>query len=290
METPALNDLSARVRGGGGVKGAFSLELVMGQLSKRLAAEADREREMQRAVQTVLLPAVQYTVTGGAPVVPQQSGLMGPEDGQVWDVRRLTVAGLSPAATQSAGVAAGGNVTNPGANTTIISLAALSPGLWQINWSVGLQGTVTAADANNMRLRSNATTIATAEYPGLVGNYPQPPVQVNVPAGAGLTLIQSVAAASGASAIYTGSLSATPLFGGDAVALYREIPGAGNGQPENFLHLFTAASPSWSPGGGLVLRSPEQLLLAGTGLLAATVTLSGEAVAVAAPWLSRYLL
>jgi hypothetical protein len=108
------------------------------------------------------------------------------------------------------------NATNPGAGAVIASisgavLTALAPngGLWQIAWTPALQGTVAAADANNMRLTSPlSTTLEVGEFPPVVGNYPQEPIQVLIPAGQGLN-VQAIGAASGAAAIYAAQVVAT---------------------------------------------------------------------------------
>ena len=76
------------------------------------------------------------------------------------------------------------------------------------------------------------------------------------------------------------------------MTLYREFPGGGGGNPENALHTFTSGPggvADWEPGGGLLLHSPEQFLLAGTGLLTTAVTLNAEGVAVMAAKEAEYL-
>lgn len=105
----------------------------------------------------------------------------------------------------------GNTSTNPGANSTIASLGVLPAGLYSVQPTVELQGTVTAADANNMRLRSQAQSVqAEFVYPGVAGTYPQGTVVVQSD-GVNAILIQAIAAASGAAAIYGGELIATPI-------------------------------------------------------------------------------
>lgn len=112
-----------------------------------------------------------------------------------------------------------GVVTNPGASTIIASLSAANlllaapiGTLWAITWSVGLQGTVTAADANNMRLLMPiATTQMNAIYPGVVGQFGQPNINLQPASGNNIT-VATIAASSGAAAIYTAQIVATPLI------------------------------------------------------------------------------
>ena len=122
----------------------------------------------------------------------------------------VTTAGSTGASVQASGTAtdpaAGANI----ASISAASLTAVAPGgsLWTVNWQVGLQGTVTSGDANNMAIVSNLSTKATAIYPGTDGNYPQLPVSFVVPSSAGIN-VQAVAAASGASAVYAAQIVAT---------------------------------------------------------------------------------
>ncbi len=169
--SPALDELAARARGAQ-VQAGASLEVLIGRLAASMSRREDRDRELNRAVQPIAIPAVQFPLNAGVTTVPTQASLLGPEDGQVWDVRRVTVQGLT-----------------------------------------GVQ----------------------------------------------------------------------------VVTLYKEVNSGAVGNPQNLLQVFTATAPTWSPSGGLILRSPDALLLVGSALTVAPV-LSGEAVAVEARWLSRYLL
>lgn len=187
MPTTDLDDLTSRVRGQRtrvGAAAELSLAAVIGRLGEALDKWERRqaaEDEMNRACHSAQLPANHFTVTGG---VVNQSGLsvtLGPEDGQVWDVRRITLQGILVAET---------------------------------------------------------------------------------------------------------------------VQLYREIPQGPTaaGQVGDLLFTFgngLAGNPpnTWSPGGGLILHSPDQLTLAkGTLSTTTDIYLTGEMVALDARWESRYLL
>ena len=296
MDSPALAELQRRVARppGAGVAASLSLEAVLGRLAWSMERAAADEQEIQRAIQPVVLPAVRLAVTAGVLGTDPAMGLLGPEDGQAWDVRRLTVAGLTVAGGTPQ--FAEGTVTSPGSAVTIASIpiASLIPGTYTINWSVELAGTLAAVDSNNFRLQGAGLPGGIiSDNPAVAGVYPQPPFEwtFSTPFLTPLT-IKSIAAGT-VGAIYSASMSLTPVAS-DEVSLYREIGGAGGGNPENLLWTFTppgtSPGPTWNPGGGLIMRSPESLLLAGTSLAAAAVVISGEAVAVETPWLSRYLL
>jgi hypothetical protein len=138
------------------------------------------------------------------------------------DPARTSVRLLNESPLQVSPVTIGNEVTDPGAFTAIaaISAAALAavapPGTpVTVSWQVSLQGTVTAADGNNMRLVTGSTVLEVAVYPGADGNYPQESVEFETVAGQGVS-VTSIAAASGASAIYGAQISVTPLTGAAA--------------------------------------------------------------------------
>lgn len=120
-----------------------------------------------------------------------------------------------------------GTATNPGAGGIIASISAAAiaaagipnGALVVVQWQVSLQGTVTAADADNMRIASPLGTLKeVALYPGVVGNYPQDPFNMVWNTGNDVT-VTATAAASGASAIYGAQISlslANPTSGGQA--------------------------------------------------------------------------
>ena len=66
----------------------------LAQTARHAEAEAARQEALTRAVQPVLVPAVQFTITANQVVGTVQQSQLGPEDGQVWDVRRVSLFGL----------------------------------------------------------------------------------------------------------------------------------------------------------------------------------------------------
>lgn len=285
MTMQGLDEIQHRFAGPGAqARAGASLEITLGKIERHLERAADADLNNGRAAQPILIPSAQFLTVAG---VLQQAGpeqqQLGPEDGQVWHVQRVGIAGLQ---TNTGTLQNSASVTAPAAGATITSVT-LTPGQWAVSWSVMLAGTPAAGDANNFRLVIGSSVL-TSINPGSVGGpWGQAPVEVTVPVNTN-AIIKAVGAGT-AGAIYTAQLSATPAGAGDTVSLYREIPGAGNGQSNNFLWQFTPAAPVWEPK-GLYLRSPEQLLLAGSGLITAGVVLSADGIAVEPRWLSRYVL
>src|SRR5215469_4075105 len=101
-------------------------------------------------------------------------------------------------------------VLNPGAGATILNITGLSQlTTYNVQWNVTLSGTVTSGDSNNMQLSGLGLNNApTAFYPGVVGTYPQPTIQVT-PFLTTAT-VKSIAAASGAAAGYSAQTIFTP--------------------------------------------------------------------------------
>lgn len=180
MEQRGLNELAARVGQQGGPAATLSLEVAIGHLARQASAQHKRIQEINRGVRSIPFAAVLFPVVSSNLTVPVNSVLLGPEDGQVWDVRRVTLAG----------------------------------------W--------TNADAA---------------------------VNVN---------------------------------------LWREVNSPAAGNLQNRLRKFNDNAPgneTWSPGGGLVLHSPDALLLTGGPFTTTTgIVLNLEGVAFAAPLEAEYLI
>ena len=180
--TTSLDEVVERTRGqrGLGAVAGATLEVTLGRLARALARQAEDEQAMQMAIQPIPFPPVLFPVAATALTTPTSATLLGPEDGQVWDIRRVTLAG----------------------------------------W--------TTADAA---------------------------INVN---------------------------------------LYRELNSPNVGNPENRLRKFNDSAPgneTWSPGGGLILKSPDGLLITGSGFTTTTgIYLVLEGIQVDQRWLPRYLL
>jgi len=115
----------------------------------------------------------------------------------------------SPASSESTG-SQGSPV---GSNANISGSPAIGPGTWVLSWQVGISGTVSSTDINNMGIYNSAgpTLIVKSMNPGAVGNYPQTPITVTVPAGGSVTYTVLSVAAATVGATYYAQLVATPV-------------------------------------------------------------------------------
>ena len=120
-----------------------------------------------------------------------------------------TVLVTGPSSNALTPTANAGSVLDPAANAVIASVGTLPAGQYQAYWTVGLEGTVTAADADNMKLVGPGL-VQKATYPGVVGEYQQNVVDFTAD-GTHVVSINAIAAASGASATYNASLSVVPI-------------------------------------------------------------------------------
>lgn len=270
--------------------------LARGQAQAQARAAAQLARR-QRGIAPVWLPPIPFKPVAGVlavdPAGRASSADFAPQDGYVWFLTHLVVAGLLGAGG-AAGVqtlASYGEQTNPVAGTTITSLT-LPAGTWDIAVSPGFQGTLTATDTDNMQLTlptggpftllANSTTQGSAQDPAI-------PFRVVVPQGGGTVAIKAIVNASGASAIYRGALYASPSLAvsGDQVSLYK-VTGSGL---NNFLHTFTSAAPDWQLSSSSVFLLPDDsLTLTGTGVQASQLLLTGQGVQVELPLVADYLM
>ena len=102
--------------------------------------------------------------------------------------------------------------TAPAINTVITTVAGALPGVtYLVSWKVDLDGTPGAGDANNFQLRLGGNTLATSSNNGAVGSYPQLSQIVTIPAGGSNLTIRSDGTAGTAGAIYTATMTLTPL-------------------------------------------------------------------------------
>jgi len=100
-------------------------------------------------------------------------------------------------------------VTDPGAFATVASLASVPAGTYTITVLPSLAGTLTAADQNNMRLSIAGVLNQVLIVNPVAGPSPAQTFTVTLAATTSIN-VQSVAAASGAAAVYQALVTATP--------------------------------------------------------------------------------
>jgi hypothetical protein len=90
-----------------------------------------------------------------------------------------------------------------------------------VQWLAGLSGTLAApADVNNLALFVGAVQVGVSVNEAVVGNYPQLPASIEVPAGGATVSVKTIGAGTAAS-VYSASLTAQQ---GSGLASYPQLP------------------------------------------------------------------
>lgn len=126
--------------------------------------------------------------------------------GEVYAIAPATAYGPPVGVASSA---AYGSAAAPGAFGNVVSVSNLAAGIYNVSWTVSLEGTVSASDIDNFRLVASSVLITRSVNPGAVGAYVQGQAQVNVTSG-GAVLVQSNGAAT-AGSTYAAQLICTPV-------------------------------------------------------------------------------
>lgn len=209
----------------------------------------------------------QGTIAAGAVFIPSanpavtqsqlQMPIMGPVDGFVWAIQRVTIDGLTKLFAGS----------NPVPSTPAVPPSAtyvFNPNAYAVNVAIS-GGTVTAVAINGLTVGAGDGTYV-------------------LPAGAGIDITYSVAPTWAWT--YDGP-AVTATVNTDSVTIYRNSQAGYN-------RLFSlSATQEWeTPGGHAeILRGGDQLIAVGTGLNSTgTLTLSGEAIEVPAEMISKLVL
>ena len=123
-----------------------------------------------------------------------------------------------------------GSVTSPTAGTTLTSIS-LGNGIYTIEWTFELSGTVSATDVNNVSVFIGPTGISQSVNLGAVGNYPQANIQAVVSGGPLTLAFKALATATSgatygivANAIPTGQSQATISDGSQPLAYVSIAP------------------------------------------------------------------
>jgi hypothetical protein len=110
----------------------------------------------------------------------------------------------------------------------------------------------------------------------------------------GSALISSASNILGPNTGYAWAVQSLAVFGlasADTANLFVGPAGPASTTPGNFRQSFTAASPSWQPGRtGCILNAGDTLILAGTGLSATQLTLTGLVVIMESWMMTEFLL
>lgn len=81
-----------------------------------------------------------------------------------------------------------GSVVSPGAGAAIVTLSGLKAGVYDVSWTVTLQGAPAAADTDNFELKNGAVVVVVSVNAGAAGSYPQVGARITVPANGTVTI------------------------------------------------------------------------------------------------------
>lgn len=176
--------------------------------------------------------------------------LNGPAELTGWSLREA--AGEAP-------IGAEGSVTSPAAGAQIAGTVVLAAGTYNVDWTVGLAGTLAAADANNFQLRNAVTGVLVSANLAVAGDYPQQPIQLVV---AQATTVNVIAIALGTvGAIYTAQITVTPVTTSDALV---EIQDGNNALAEISLGAGGADSRTYTDTGIKIRNRINLHVISGT--------------------------
>lgn len=166
--TQRLADAQAGLGGGGGVhlEASAGLDLRLGRLVSLLEQDRMRRSALSQLINLVDIPAIDYRVVGGQIVLKAYRAAATdatPQEGLMWFVQRVSLAGLTVADVVNLHVTVSGAVTaNMTARHTFSCPAGVAAGLGVADWEPGTNGLVLRAD-DQMTLVSAGTVSATAE-------------------------------------------------------------------------------------------------------------------------------
>jgi len=139
------------------------------------------------------------------------------------------------------------------AGLTVIATQTLAAGSFLLSWTATLQTAAAGGDANNFGLyggSAGTSLLATSVNAGTVGTYPQAAVAYWTGATATINVKNIAAGTTGS--VYNGSLTVTPLTGGDNKGAFGWTgPGSPAGwSPGGFPVTFLAGTPLWLDSAG----------------------------------------
>lgn len=274
------------------VDAAVHLNAGMGRAAAALERMAARSGLSWQECHPYDLPNPKTSSAAGAIALTDNS--WGPREGWAWDMRRVTVAGLTGPTPPNGGASSttSGSATSPGA-AAVITSQALAAGTYAVQWTVVLSGTLGAGDANNLQLTNGATQVATSLNAGAAGTYGQQSATVVIPSGGATLAVKSIAAAT-VGGTYAAQLTATPLSGQpDVVTVYKAGSATGaaaipSASIDNVTGAGSGSDLLITQKGAFLMLPGDVLLVAGT-VTSSAVLVNGSGTEVALHKLPEYL-
>lgn len=265
---------AARASGAGaGVAAAGGLEAAVGSLVTEM--QVQRQRQQRRALEVAWMSAPAVGFTGAQ--VPLAVPGWGPNTGYAWAVQRIAAGGLGSGAVTTV---TGAGTIAAGAGAASLPAGAAVTG-FTVTYSVATTAasTITVSNIAGGSLTYDVPSGFSGQYPV---SYPSP-----VPASGGAVTVT----VAGAGAAVTGTILVYGQSGSsaDTLIVYKGASAA-EAQGQNFLWQFTAAAPAWNPGRtGLVLMPEQSLVFGGTLTAASGYVVSADVIQVEVACLADFL-
>jgi hypothetical protein len=267
------------------------------RFNKLEARFAQETREELRGLKLMRFPSLSATAAGTTTILPATSsgyGLVGPESGFLWKINRLTD---GASAIREPGAATSISlvpviVTTPTAGQVLATATVPAGGVYTVNYSVLLGGTVGGQDRNNVQLEVNgvATPTGNTSNNGINSGtlYSQTPQQISVPAGATVTL--NAIGAGTAASTYSAGGTITPDsqngIAGAAVSLYTTSDESQ--QQRNLIDSSLQVGVAFRPGTqGMYLMPGEGVSVVIASTVGNTYTLTGQVWSVPAEMMGK---
>jgi hypothetical protein len=152
-----------------------------------------------------------------------------------------------------------GSITSPAANASVVLIGAIGalppPGIYTVNWTVELDGTVSASDLNNFKLSIGSTVLENSINDAAIGRYPQLPVTLTIPPGNASNLTVKAIAVGTVGAIYSAEVTLTAVQQFNGFIAVGQLGQVSNGQGARIY----ANSVRWE------IRAHSMLYAAGDG-------------------------
>jgi hypothetical protein len=261
-----------------GFKVLASLSVSLGQLAGQMQADRDRRQRIAEVLRRVPLSPLQANPQAQAvagTLVLSNAEVWGPKTGFFWAVQRITIAGLASAA----GTFATGAIATGAGSATLPAGSAITS--WTVTFSVvpTAVGTITVTNAvggtQTYSIPVGATSVTIPYSPALASA--GSPIAVTA-AGLGLTV--------------AGTINVNGQSSADAMNIYKGSAGAFAVVPQNQVNQAPVTTAvQYSPGRtDLILQPGDFLVVAGTGLLSTSVTVSADMDCGTLAILADYLL
>jgi hypothetical protein len=250
---------------GAGLQIMASVAASLGSIATVAKREHDKKQRLAEVLRWAPLPPIQGIPVGGA-ITLSNAEIWGPKTGYFWAVQRFTVAGLANGATTTS--------TATGTITAGAGSAALASGVSATGFTLSFSAAPSTAGT---AVLSNVTG---GPYTYNIPSGQTSPYTVNFPApitatGAATLTIAGLGTGAGTIILY-GSLTTAS----DAVNAYKGSAGSAGVVPQNLVNQQPITNAiQFNPGRtDAILQPGDFLVVSGTGLVSASITVSADMI------------